>query len=121
MRSLATFAALSLLALGCQGKPAAEPQSSAVVAATPTLFNAEGGPTVTFEVPDMMCEYSCVDAVKSALSAQPGVKEVQVDFKAKQATVVVDEATFDGEAAVASLIDYQFTNSKLHQADGVAK
>jgi len=80
-------------------------------------FNTDGSPTVTFEVPDMMCQYSCVDAVKTALTSQPGVREVRIDFAAKQAIVVVDQAQFNGEAAVASLVDYQFTNSKLHKAE----
>ena len=64
-------------------------------------------------VPDMMCEFSCVEQVKEALAAQPGVKEVQVDFEAKRATVAVDADKFDAEAAIAALVDYQFTNSQL--------
>jgi len=103
--------------LGCQDELAPAPEASTTVEATPAHFNLAGAPTVTFEVPDMMCQYSCVAAVKTALTAQPGVKEVQVDFEAKQATVVVDQAVFDGEAALASLVDYQFTNSKLHKAE----
>ena len=113
MKIFATIAALGLTLAGCQGELSTSPKSSAAVKVTPTLFNPEGAPTVTFEVPDMMCEYSCVDAVKTALSKQPGVKQVKVDFEAKQAIVVVDQATFDSEAAIASLVDYQFTNSKI--------
>jgi len=117
MKSLATFAVLGLLATGCQGELSPTPESTTTVEATPVYFNPEGAPTVTFEVPDMTCKYSCVDAVKTALTSQPGVKEVKVDFEAKQATVVVDQATFDGEAAVAILVDYQFTNSALQKAE----
>ncbi|NOY30207.1 MAG: heavy-metal-associated domain-containing protein [Planctomycetes bacterium] len=115
MKILTTFAVVSLLAIGCQGEQAPTPDTSATVSATPVTFNTGGAPTVTFEVPDMMCQYSCVDAVKTALASQPGVREVRIDFEARQATVVVDQATFNGEAAVASLVDYQFTNSKMHQ------
>lgn len=114
MKTFTTFAAVSMLALGCQKAPSSTPAATESVAATPAVFNAEGGPTIAFDVPDMMCQYSCVDAVKTALSEQPGVKEVKVDFETKQATVVVDETEFDSDAAVASLVDYQFTNTKLH-------
>ena len=122
MKSFAIVAACGLLATGCQGELAPAPESTSVessstVEVTHTSFNVEGAPTVTFDVPDMMCQYSCVDAVKKSLTSQPGVKEVKVDFAARQATVVVDQATFNGEAAVASLVDYQFTNSKLKQAE----
>jgi len=116
MKFLATLAVLGLLATGCQGEFAPAPESSTAAGVTPANFNLKGAPTVTIEVPDMMCQYSCVDAVKTALTAQPGVKEVRIDFAAKQATIVVDQVVFDGEAAVASLVDYQFTNSKLHKA-----
>ena len=117
MKSLTILVAVSLLAVGCQSEQAPTPDAAKTVSTTAIAFNTDGAPTVTFEVPDMMCEYSCVDAVKTALVEQPGVKEVKVDFDAKQALVVVDEATFDSEAALASLVDYQFTNSKLHSAE----
>jgi len=122
MKSFAIVAACGLLATGCQGELAPAPEStsmesSALVEVTPASFNIEGAPTVTFDVPDMMCQYSCVDAVKKSLKSQPGVKEVRVDFATRQATVVVDQATFNGEAAVASLVDYQFTNSKLKKVE----
>jgi len=117
MKTLTTFSVVSLLALGCQCEQAPAPDASATISATPVVFNTDGAPTITFEVPDMMCQYSCVDAVKTALASQPGVKEVRIDFAARQAIVVVDQAKFNGEAAVASLVDYQFTNSKLHKAE----
>jgi len=122
MKTLIPFAAVGLLAVGCQCEQAptpnsSTPDSSATVTATPVAFNTDGSPTVTFEVPDMMCQYSCVDAVKTALTSQPGVKEVRIDFAARQAIVVVDQTEFNGEAAVASLVDYQFTNSKLHKSE----
>jgi len=118
MKSFIIVAACGMVATGCQGELAPAPEStsmesSTTVEVTPASFNVEGAPTVTFDVPDMMCQYSCVDAVKKSLKSQPGVKEVRVDFTTRQATVVVDQATFNGEAAVASLVDYQFTNSKL--------
>ena len=97
------------LACGCQRKA---PQESAPTAST-AAFNEAGAPTDRFSVPDMMCEESCLVKVKEALSEQPGVAEVTVDFESKVATVAIDEQVFDSEAAIATLVDYQFGNSKL--------
>lgn len=83
------------------------------VEATPVSFNTEGAPTVSFNVPDMMCEHSCVPTVRETLAEQPGVKDVKVELDGKKATVAVDTATFDADAAVAALVDLQFTNTKL--------
>ena len=60
----------------------------------------------------MVCE-SCSAAVHDTLAAQPGAKEVTVDLEGKVATVAVDEAEFDKDAAVAALLDKQFPNAKL--------
>ena len=103
MKYCIALSALAVLAAGCQSKHSAVPEESSVQAT----------PTVAFTVPDMMCEYSCVEQVKKALAAQPGVKDVEVDFESKRATVVVDRNQFDAAAAIATLVDYQFTNSQL--------
>jgi copper chaperone CopZ len=81
--------------------------------ASAAAFNTEGAPTVEFSVPDMMCEDSCVPTVRETLAAQPGVKEVKVELASKTATVAVDEGKFDPKAAVAALVDLQFTETKL--------
>ena len=81
--------------------------------ANAVAFNAEGAPTVEFSVPDMMCEDSCVPTVRETLAAQPGVKEVKVELASKTATVAVDKEKFDPKAAVAALVDLQFTETKL--------
>jgi copper chaperone CopZ len=112
MKSFATIATAVALAAGCQTQHSPTSQESSTVA-SPVAFNTAGAPTISFSVPDMMCEFSCVEQVKEALSSQPGVKEVQVDFAAKRATVAVDPEQFDAEAAIATLVDYQFTNSQL--------
>lgn len=81
------------------------------------VFNAEGAPVVTFSVPDMMCEQSCVPTVRETLASQPGAKEVKVELETKTATVAVDDEKFDPQAAVAALVDLQFTETKLVTAD----
>jgi copper chaperone CopZ len=86
--------------------------NTAETESTPVAFNVAGAPTVMFEVSDMVCE-SCSAAVHDTLAAQPGAKEVVVDLESKVATVAVDEKTFDREAAVAALLDKQFSNAKL--------
>jgi copper chaperone CopZ len=91
-------------------------QAAAAVSKTPVAFNVEGAPTVVFDVPDMMCEASCVPTVRETLAEQPGVKDVKVELDGKQATVAVDEKSFDADAAIAALVDLQFTNTKLATA-----
>jgi copper chaperone CopZ len=81
--------------------------------ATAVAFNVAGSPTVQFEVPDMMCEESCAKAVRETLAAQPGAKEVVVDFPKKLAIVAIDEETFSSDDALAALLDKQFTEAKL--------
>ncbi len=112
MKCCATLAMFTVLVAGCQSELSTAPEES-TAKASPVAFNIEGAPTVAFSVPDMMCKLSCVEQVKKALSAQPGVKDVKVDFLAKQAMVAVDRDQFDAEVAVATLVDYQFTNSQL--------
>ena len=87
--------------------------------ATLAKFNAEGAPTVDFSVPGMHCE-SCVAHVESILADQPGVKDVQVDLESLTAKVAVDEKEFDGEKAVAALVDMQFDEAKLMTAGAAA-
>jgi len=90
----------------------------AAAAATQVAFNVEGAPTVQFSVPDMMCEESCVPTVRETLARQPGVKDVKVELATKSATVAVDKDTFDADAAVAALVDLQFTETKLLGGEG---
>jgi len=126
MKMYLVFVLVSLVAVGCQQKlsvgdaaPAdtiASSDSPADEEVSEVSFNVSNAPTVAFLVPDMMCEFSCVEAVKKTLSKQPGVKEVKIDFDTKQATLVVDNATFDAKAAVEELIDRQFFNAKLISA-----
>lgn len=68
---------------------------------------------VSFHVPDMMCEEGCAAKVREVLAETPGVKRVSIDFEARMARVDVDKAVFDSDAAIATLVDYGFENSKL--------
>ncbi len=104
------FVLTLVLLVGCGEQ---ERESSTNTVATTAAFNAADAPTVQFEVPDMMCEESCAKAVRETLAAQPGAKEVVVDFPKKLATVAVDEKTFSSDAALAALLDKQFTEAKL--------
>jgi copper chaperone CopZ len=116
--ALAAVASIALLT-GCnESTPVEETLSNSEAA--PAVFNAERAPTVAFSVPDMMCEHSCVPAVREVLAKQPGVKDVKVELETKTATVAVDESEFDAEAAVGALVDRQFKETKLLTADASA-
>jgi copper chaperone CopZ len=98
-------------------EPARQAETSpASEKASEAAFNAGGAPTVTFSVPNMMCEDSCVPTVRETLAAQPGVKDVKVELATKTATVAVDEEKFDSQKAIAALVDLQFTDTKLAAA-----
>ncbi len=103
---------LSLVVLvGCADSKTASTDATESEATT-VAFNVAGAPTVMFEVSDMVCE-SCSAAVHDTLAAQKGVKDVTVDLETKIATVAIDEKEFDDEAAVAALLDKQFSHAKL--------
>lgn len=88
---------------------------------TPVAFDATSTPSVAFSLPDMMCEEGCAATVKEILSRQPGVKEVQVDFDAKKATVAIEEGRFDAQQAIAALVDKGFDHSALVNDGTVVK
>lgn len=110
-----SWLAVALLAIGC-GTSSVDVATTKEPKATLAKFNADGAPTVDFSVPGMHCE-SCVAHVESILADQPGVKDVQVDLESLTAKVAVDEKEFDGEKAVAALVDMQFDEAKLMTAD----
>ncbi len=119
MKTLTMLAVAAMFTTGCQTETASTitADEKTEVETTPVVFNIEGAPTAELEVPDMMCQYSCAAKVKEVLTAQTGVKDVKIDFKSKKAIIAVDETEFDGEAAVAALVDYQFSNTKLIVAE----
>jgi len=120
MKILALFAAAAVCLTGCQNESVPAPEASTPVEVTPAAFNVQGAPTVELYVPNMYCQYSCVAKVKEILANQAGVQDVKVDFEAKRATLAVDPAKFDGPGAIAALVDYQFTDSKLITPENVA-
>jgi|GEM_PF-1892915 len=109
-QAVAVLAVLSVA--GCQDSHTASSMPGDRVAATPATFNTAGAPTLVLSIPNMHCE-SCVAKTTEVLSKQAGVVDVRVDLDTKQATVAVDEATFDGKAALAVLDDYGFTGSSI--------
>jgi copper chaperone CopZ len=109
------FIAVLGLAIGCSQSNL---QTGDVSQSTTSVsFNAAGAPTVEFSVPDMMCPEGCGAKVKEILSEQPGAKDVLVDFPAKTAKVVIDKDKFDAKQAIAALVDHQFKNSSLKDAN----
>ena len=107
---------LSLAVSGCT-EATNPPAGIPAAAATPAVFNVAGAPTVEFSVPDMMCPEGCGAKTKEILSEQPGAKEVVINFEAKTAIVAVEEGKFDGEAAIAALVDHGFEHSTLKLGD----
>lgn len=120
MKRLAWLGA-TLLAVGCgtSSVDVAKTGGADAPVVKVAKFNEAGAPTVDFSVPGMHCE-SCVAHVEGILAAQPGVKDVEVDLGSLTAKVAVDEKEFDGDKAVAALVDMQFDEAKLITADAAA-
>src|SRR6185369_665914 len=118
IRVSSIFLGVALL-VGCSEQGSKSPAVDASI--TPASFNKAGAPTVEFSVPDMMCPEGCGAKVKEILSQQPGAKDVFVDFPAKTAKVAVDKDKFDAKQAIAALVDCQFKNSALKDANAAAE
>ena len=112
MKFLAIVFLVALFPVGCQDGRTTLSVPSDRAATTPVAFNPAGAPTIALNIPNMYCE-SCVAKTTEVLSKQPGVVDVRVNLDAKQATVAVDQARFDGTAALAVLDDYGFTGSSI--------
>lgn len=110
----------ALVATGCgTSVDVAKTDDASAPVITVAKFNEAGAPTVDFSVPGMHCE-SCVAHVEGILAAQPGVKDVEVDLDSLTAKVAVDDKEFDGEKAVAALVDMQFDEAKVITAEAAA-
>ena len=70
-------------------------------ASEPTLMVAVSQQKVTFIVENMSCAL-CPVTVKTAMQRVPGVKSVEIDFKAKTATVIFDPSVTTVEAIAAA-------------------
>ncbi len=91
--------ATGLIALAASAMP--------FVAPTPSQFlisaaqAAETEQTATFDVPGMTCAL-CPVTVRKAMEGVKGVKQVEVDFEARMATVVFDPSVTTVEAIAAA-------------------
>jgi copper chaperone CopZ len=117
---------VSLLALswtGCQDRVAITSAMTSpaeeVTHGEISPFNRAGSPVVALSIPNMHCE-SCVAKTTEVLSKQPGVVEVRVDLDTKQATLVIDEDSFDSQNALDVLDDYGFKDSTVLSEEGIS-
>ena len=106
---------LALSWTGCQDRVAVTPPAEKVTHGELSPFNKAGSPVVTLSIPNMHCE-SCVAKTMEVLSKQPGVVEVRVDLDTKQATLAIDEDSFDSQNALEVLDDYGFKDSTVSVA-----
>jgi copper chaperone CopZ len=116
MRQLVSIAIGVVLVAGC-AQQGDEGLTSAAGSLNSASFNLSGAPTIEFSVPDMMCPDSCAVTTREILAAQPGAKDVLVDFEAKTATVAIEEGKFNTDDALAALADRGFVHSAL-KSDG---
>lgn len=93
------YATAGLLAIGVSGLPLIGSVSSPVLVSAAQA--AETGQTATFDVPGMTCAL-CPVTVRKAMEAVEGVREVEVNFDARTATVVFDPSVTTIEAIAAA-------------------
>lgn len=89
------FATAGLLAIGVSGLPLIGSISSPALVSVAQA--AETEQTATFDVPGMTCAL-CPVTVRKAMEAVEGVREVEVNFDARTATVVFDPSVTTIEA-----------------------
>lgn len=99
MQNLMFSLLLLVTVVGCTSNENAAPSPTDVQAVS---FNAEGRPTIEIDVPGLHCE-NCSATACGLLAEMPGVVDVKADPETKKATLAVDEANFDSEAARAAL------------------
>ena len=93
------IATAGLMAIGVFGLSLTSSGSSPALVSIAQAAEAEQ--TVTFDVPGMTCAL-CPITVRKAMEGVKGVKQVEVDFNAKTATVVFDPAKTTVEAIAAA-------------------
>ncbi|MCD1636725.1 cation transporter [Martelella mediterranea] len=89
------IATAGLMAIGVSGLPPIGLVSSPALVSTAQAAEAEQ--TATFDVPGMTCAL-CPVTVRKAMEGVEGVRQVEVDFNARTATVVFDPAKTTIEA-----------------------
>jgi len=93
------IATAGLLAIGAAGLPFIASVSSPVLVSAAQAAEAEQ--TATFDVPGMTCAL-CPVTVRKAMEGVEGVRQVEVDFDARTATVVFDSSVTTVEAIAAA-------------------
>ncbi len=91
--------AVALLTIGASGLPLIAAAPSSVLVSTAQA--AETEQTATFDVPGMTCAL-CPVTVRKAMEGVEGVRQVEVDFDARTATVVFDSSVTTVEAIAAA-------------------
>lgn len=93
------FATAGLLAIGVSGLPLIGSISSPALVSVAQAVETEQ--TATFDVPSMTCAL-CPVTVRKAMEGVDGVRQVEVDFNARTATVVFDPSVTTIEAIAAA-------------------
>jgi len=93
------IATAGLMAIGVSGLPLIASAPSPVLVSAAQAAVAEQ--TATFDVPGMTCAL-CPVTVRKAMEGVKGVRQVEVDFNARTATVVFDPSVTTTEAIAAA-------------------
>lgn len=87
MKSLNLFLTLAFAIItlfGCKKTEEANASGSETTDATPVMA------TTTFMIEGMHCEMGCAGVIKKKIAKMDGVKDVEIDFAGKKATIQFD-------------------------------
>ncbi|MAB14819.1 cation transporter [Parvibaculum sp.] len=93
------FVAAGMLALGVSGLPLVSTVASPILVSAAQAASSEHA--ATFDVPGMICAL-CPVTVRKAMESVEGVRQVEVDFDARTATVVFNPSVTTVEAIAAA-------------------
>lgn len=104
-QSIMMLALSTLVLFGCKNA-----ESNTDVTSTQTENDApEMLATASFTIEGMHCEHGCAGNIKKKLAKMEGVKEVEIDFEGKKATIVYDINKQSPEAFVEKVLSIDKT------------
>ncbi|MFN4197392.1 MAG: heavy-metal-associated domain-containing protein [Flavobacterium sp.] len=105
IKSFALLACATLMFVGCKNAENTPDETAATLESDAPEVLA----TASFTIEGMHCEHGCAGTIKKKLAKMDGVKEVEIDFEGKKATIVYDANKQTPEAFVEKVLSIDKT------------
>ncbi len=99
-KSLFALAIVSLMTISCKKENTNQEVTSENAAEVEDVILAENLETASFTIEGMSCQVMCASKIQKELAALSGVKEANVDFENKSASVQYDSSKISPEKLV---------------------